>query len=148
MKLRLTQPGYETFTAQLGVIFFENGLSTTDVKPQDAVRIASQFLCEWEDGTTASVAQSILDHAHATTLSIPTGQNANQAFAQAEADAGVIAATNAGPATEKVYTEVQLAEIADQNGIKGLRAIAEPLGIKGNSIADLVKAILDKQVKV
>ncbi len=149
MKLRLTQPGYETFTAQMGVTFFDNGLSTTDVKPQDAVRIAAQFLCEWEDGTTASVAQSILDHAHATTFTIAPGQNANQAFAQASADAGVLTATNeGGPTSEKFYTEVQLAQIADESGIKGLRAIAEPLGIKGNSIADLVAAILSKQAKV
>lgn len=145
MKLRLTQPGYETFTAQMGVTFFENGISTTDVKPQDAVRIAAQFLCEWEDGTTASVAQSILDHARATTFSIPAAQNADQAFAQQASDAGTLTAKNAERGTEKTYTADDLALIADEQGIKGLRIIAEPLGIKGNSIAELVKSILEKQ---
>jgi hypothetical protein len=147
MKLRLTQPGYETFTAQMGVTQFVDGISTTDVKPQDAVRIAAQFLCEWEDGTTASVAQSILDHAKATTFSIPVEQNADQAFAKQAADAGILTAQNADRGIEKTYTADDLALIADEHGIKGLRTIAEPLGIKGNSISDLVKAILDKQAK-
>ena len=148
MKLRLTQPGYETYTAQMGVIFFENGLSTADVKPVDAVRIAAQFLCEWEDGTTASVAQSILDHAHATTLTIPQVQNADEALAQAATDAGAVASTNEAAGGEKLYTENQLSEIADKSGIKGLRSIAEPLGIKGHSIAELIKAIVEKQAAV
>lgn len=146
MKLRLTQPGYETFTAQMGVIYFDNGTSTTDVKPQDAVRIAAQFLCEWEDGTTASVAQSILDHAHATTFTIPAEQNADQALAKEAAGASVLTAQNAARGTEKSYSADDLALIADEQGIKGLRIIAEPLGIKGNSIAELVKSILEKQV--
>lgn len=145
MKLRLTQPGYETFTAQMGVIYFDNGISTTDVKPQDAVRIAAQFLCEWEDGTTASVAQSILDHAHATTFTIPAAQNADQALAKEAAAAGVLTAQNTERGTEKSYNADDLALIADEQGIKGLRIIAEPLGIKGNSIAELVKSILEKQ---
>lgn len=145
MKLRLTQPGYENFTAQMGVLFFENGLSTTDVKPVDAVRVAAQFLCEWEDGSSASVAQSILDHSHATTLTIPQVQDADQALAQAHADAGAVASANNAKGVEKTYTEEQLAAIADEKGIKGLRAIAEPLGIKAHSITDLVKAILEKQ---
>jgi hypothetical protein len=131
----------------MGVTFFDNGISTTDVKPQDAVRIAAQFLCEWEDGSTASVAQSILDHAHATTFTIAAEQNADQAIAKQAADAGALAAQNAARGAEKTYTADDLALIADEHGIKGLRTIAEPLGIKGNSISDLVKAILDKQAK-
>ena len=40
------------------------------------------------------------------------------------------------------YTEEQLAAIADKQGIAGLREIAEPLGVKGNSIAGLISSIL------
>lgn len=145
MKLHLTQPGYETFTGQMGTVFFENGLSVADVKPIDAVRMAAQFLCEWEDGTTASVAQSILDHAHATVASIPVEQNADQALAAQAAEAAALAALSTEAKSGKVYTENELAAVADKSGIKGLRAIADPLGVKGNAIADLIKAILAKQ---
>jgi len=149
MKLRLTQPGYEHFTGQMGTVFFEDGLSTADVKAIDAVRMAAQFLCQWEDGTTASVAQSILDHAHTTTNGLPAELNADQALATQRAEAAALAGVDVQPdgtaAPGKVYTEDELATIADEHGIKGLRAIAEPLGVKGNAIAELIRAILAKQ---
>jgi len=149
MKLRLTQPGYETFTGQMGTVFFDNGLSTADVKPIDAVRMAAQFLCQWEDGSPASVTQSILDHAHATTATVPAPINADQALAEQAAEAGRLAGTTVQPdgtsVPAKTYTEDELAALADKGGIKALRALAEPLGIKGNSIADLIRAILAKQ---
>ncbi|MFK3740961.1 hypothetical protein [Massilia sp. TN1-12] len=149
MKLRLTQPGYESFTGQMGTVFFEDGLSTADVKPIDAVRMAAQFLCEWEDGSAASVAQSILDHAFATTNSIPSAINADQALATQRAEAAQLAGHTHQPdgtaAPAHRYTEDELSAIADERGIKGLRAIAEPLGVKGNSISDMIRAILGKQ---
>lgn len=149
MKLRLTQPHYETFTGQMGTVFFENGLSTADVKPIDAVRMASQFLCAWEDGTTASVAQSILDHAHTSTNSLPVEINADQAIAAQRAEAAALSGTTVQPdgkaAPKKTYTEDELAIIADEQGIKGLRAIADPLDIKAQSIAELMRAIIASQ---
>lgn len=149
MKLRLTQPHYETFTGQMGTVFFQDGLSTADVKPSDAVRMASQFLCQWEDGSTASVAQSILDHAHTTTNSLPVEINADQALATQRAEAaqmsGYETQPDGTPAPSKRYTEDELSAIADERGIKGLRAIAEPLGVKGNSIAEMIRAIMGKQ---
>lgn len=144
MKLRLKQPGFETYTGQMGTVFFDNGTSTKDVGHLDAVRIAAQFLCEWEDGSTASVAQSILDHAHATTHTIPTAMNADQALA-AQSNGTTAQAAAERPDTARTYTEQELADLADTDGIKALRAIAEPLGVKGSSISDLIKAILAKQ---
>lgn len=146
MKLRLTQEHYETFTGQMGVVFFENGLSTDDVKASDAVRMASQFLCAWEDGTTASVAQSLLDHSHATIGTIGVEMNADQAIKQ-EADRSKHEEDKLNARVEKPkmpvgYTEKELSAIADEQGIKGLRAIAEPLGIKSNSIESLIEALV------
>jgi hypothetical protein len=144
MKLRLKQEGYETYTGQMGTVFFDNGLSITDVKPIDAVRIAAQFICTWEDGSTASVAQSILDHSHMTVGDCRQEVNADQAIATQAAEAATLSGATR---TESVgvITAEKLSEIADRDGIKGLRAIAEPLGIKSNSIADMMRAILEKQ---
>ena len=143
MKIRLTQPGFETYSGQMGVVFFEDGLTTADVKPIDAVRIAAQFLCEWEDGTTASVAQSILDHAHSTTGTIPTEINADQALASQEGTREAEAQLAAPDS--RAYTQEELEAIADNSGIKGLRAIGDALGVKGNAIGELIKSILTKQ---
>ena len=103
-------------------------------------RIAAQFTAEWEDGSTASVAQSLLDHAHATTATIPKEQNADQALAQLAADTPA----STKPALGK-YTQEGLEAIADKQGIKGLRVIGDALKVKGNSVADLIADILKAQ---
>lgn len=138
MKLRLTAPGWQTYTGQMGVIFFENGLSVADVLPVDAVRVAGVIGAEWEDGRPANVSQIYLDNMQ-TEAAIAKDNREPEAPVEAKlADAAPLVADLMAP----TYTEDQLAEIADKSGIAGLREIAEPLGIKGNSIAGLVAAIL------
>jgi hypothetical protein len=143
MKIRLTQPGFDTYTGQMGTTFFVDGLSTADVRPQDAVRLAAQFLCEWEDGTTASVAQSLLDHSHSNLSNMPREINADEALAmiinanQAQESAFAMAA--------KKYGRAELEDIADKQGIKGLRAIGDAIGVKNNSVTGLIDDILAKQ---
>ena len=48
------------------------------------------------------------------------------------------------PDLGKISPEAQemLEKVADAKGINGLREIAEPLGLKGRSIPDLIKQIL------
>ena len=138
MKLRLTAPGWQTYTGQMGVIFFENGLSVADVLPVDAVRVAGVIGAEWEDGRPANVSQIYLDNMQ-TEAAIAKDNREPEAPVEAKlTDAAPLVADLMAP----TYTEDQLAAIADKSGIAGLREIAEPLGIKGNSIAGLVAAIL------
>lgn len=47
--------------------------------------------------------------------------------------------------TQTTYTREELEKIADEKGIKGLREIADPLGLKSNSIVPLIDSILEKQ---
>lgn len=130
MKLRLTQKHYEAYTGQMGVVFFENGLSTDDVSTLDATRMAAVLGCEWEDGKPANIGQIYLD-------------NMNTAPPSAETVAAVPAKEKKAPEkTGTQYTEDQLAEIADAKGISGLREISDTLGVKGNSIRGLIDAIL------
>jgi hypothetical protein len=134
MKLRLTQPGFEGYSAQMGVVFFENGLSTTDVSPHDAIRMAAVMGCEWEDGSPANVGQMYLDGMN---VPAPSDQEQRDAHGSSDQTGGDVAKQ-----TGVSYTEEQLAAIADDKGITGLRDIAEPLGIKGNSIRGLIDAIV------
>lgn len=133
MKLRLTAPGWQTYTGQMGVIFFENGLSVADVLPVDAVRVAGVIGAEWEDGRPANVSQIYLDNMQTEAAVLKDNR---------EPEAPVEPKKEEVAAPAVTYTEEQLAEIADKQGIAGLREIAEPLGIKGNSIAGLISAIL------
>jgi hypothetical protein len=130
MKLRIVQEGFETYTGQMGVVFFESGLSVGDVSQMDATRMSAVMKFEWEDRSASNVAQIYLDNMHT-----PAPLFAEDAPAALETQKTVV--------VEKIaaYTEDQLAAIADEKGIAGLRAIAEPLEIKGNSIVGLIEAI-------
>lgn len=141
MKLRLTQDGFASYTGQMGVVQFVDGLSIADVKPSDAVRMAAVMQCEWEDGSPANVAQAILDNAHTPApMAAPVAPQVP--VAPAAPQAPVTVAETVAPAGPTVYTRESLEAVADQKGIKGLREIAAPLGIKAHSIAELIDEIL------
>lgn len=129
MKLRITEPGFKGYTGQMGIVYFENGVSTSDVSTMDATRMSAVMGFEWEDGTAASVAQHILDRANDEAQTVPV--NVSSAVTE----------TKENPAFKK-YSVEELADIADTSGISGLREIAEPLGVKGKSIRDLIDGIL------
>lgn len=145
MKLRLTAPGFEEYNGQMGVIMFENGLSTTDVLPVDAIRIAGVMGAEWEDGSAANVGQMYLNamDTPAPALQEQRGKSEEvreSAHAQRHEKAEVKdVIVTAQPA---LYTREQLAAIADKDGIAGLRDIGAEFGVKGNSINGLIDGIM------
>lgn len=148
MKVRLTQAGFETYNGQMGVIFFENGLSLDDVSRMDAVRIAAVMSAEWEDGSNLSPTQSLLDNVHnaapvvtesADESAEPKAETTPPLSTEAvEEQASPVQAAEAAVR----YTEAQLETIADEQGIAGLRAICDPLGIKGRAISELIQELI------
>lgn len=152
MKLRLTQAGFETYTGQMGVVFFKDGLSETDVLPIDAIRIAAAVGAEWEDGSAANVGEMYLNSMHnpahvgndINTLSMPV-EGAEQAAPAQETTEGK---TDETPAQASHFTREELEAIADEKGIAGLREVAEPLKVKGTSIVALMDAIIKAQLKL
>ena len=134
MKLRLTQGCFESYTGQMGVIFFENGLSVSDVLPVDAVRVAGVVGAEWEDGSPANVGQLYLDAVN----------NPAPVFERVVVKEVSKKAPDIEVAADPIvrYSEDDLAAVADKDGIAGLRKIAEPLGIRDKSIGGLMTAIL------
>lgn len=124
----------ERYTAQMGTVFFVEGESTADVSHKDATRIAAVYACEWEDGTNPSVSQFLFDHMHTPAVSVN-----ETTVATTPAESAPEAPVKSGG---KVWNEAELAAIADEKGIGGLREIAEPLSIKNNSIRGLIDAII------
>jgi hypothetical protein len=151
MKLKLTQAGFETYTGQMGVVFFENGLSVNDVLPIDAIRIAAAVGAEWEDGSAANVGEMYLNNMHnpahvgndINTMSMPVEGKEEQP-APKEDDGK----TDTTSVQASHLTREELEAIADEKGIAGLREVAEPLKVKGTSIVALMDAIIKAQLKL
>lgn len=142
MKLRITQAGFESYTGQMGVLDFIDGLTVGDVLPVDALRIAGIFGAEWENGQAANISQIYLDKMNDEAPSAQMGEAGVQADAAPPVIVPVEPGVQAALALAATYTEEQLAAIADDKGILGLREIADPLGIKGNAIKQLIDGIL------
>lgn len=147
MKLRLTQAGFQTYTGQMGVVFFKDGLSETDVLPIDAVRIAATLGAEWEDGTAANVGQMYLNNMD-TPAFVGRPSDAPEEVQQAPKAPKQEADTTEQAETAKRYTREELEAVADEKGIAGLREVAEPLNVKGTSIVGLMEAIIGAQAKL
>lgn len=172
MKIKLTQEGFENYTGQMGVHFFENGLSTADVSFRDSARMAAVMNCEYEDGTNCSPSQRLLDSAlvEADSTRDTFDEPAKRAAAPEAPAADVLTSTDVDPnkgasdegegttgtgtdtvaddaAPSNLWTADELGQIADKDGIVGLRAIADPLNVKSNSIANLITALIAANAK-
>lgn len=124
MKIRMIQAGWEGYTGNFGGVEFADGVSVVDVLSRDASRLANIVQIERLDGTNPSASQVALD-SKCTPMQV-----------QGEA---------AAPAPRAAYARAELEEIAGKGGIKALRAVGDPLGVKANGIADLIELILAAQ---
>ncbi|WP_151708810.1 hypothetical protein [Acinetobacter brisouii] len=75
MKLKLTGSGFEGYTGQMGVHYFENGLSINEVLPVDAMRIAGAIGAVWEDGSPANVGEIYAASLHSPAALNPHERN-------------------------------------------------------------------------
>lgn len=83
---------------------------------------------------------------------LQTGESSNLGDSLAEGTGEGVGQVVEDPATQalvdpSLHTAESLGAVADADGIQGLRDIAEPLNVKGNSIAKLIEGILAAQVK-
>jgi len=132
MKIKIIEPGWAGFTGDFGMVEFVDGVSVDDVSRVQAASLAGLIGIETLEGVNPSASQVLLD-AHHTAAKVTTLVNIP--------DAPV------APAAEKVWTQDELAALADKGGIKAVREIAEPMGLKDNSINELMAKILAFQAK-
>lgn len=139
-RIRITEPGWETFTSHLGGVEFVNGLSVESVAPSVINQLGSVLRIEAvDDGIQGGQAQVLINtHANAA----PVVQELERQ-SQEELDKATAAPSKPKPVvvvTER-YTRSQLEKIADEKGIAGLRDIASKLNLKGRGIAELIEEI-------
>ena len=127
MKLRLTQPGWENFTSNFGGVDFVDGLSVDDVTSREGARLGNIVQCALEDGTNPSSSQAALE-----SKCTPMVTRGDQV-------------TRDVPTIARIYLKEELETLASEKGIKGLREVSEPLGVKATGIADLIELILGAQ---
>ena len=140
MKLRLTEPGFATYTGQMGVVDFVDGLSIGDVLTIDGIRISAAIGAEWEDGSASNVGEMYLS-AMDVPAHVGTQDFKPVAAPEPEPERPIKGSLDLAPPAEQ-YTRESLAAVADKSGIAGLREIADKLGIKGMSINGLIDSIL------
>lgn len=130
-RIKLTQPGWETFTGAFGGVTFDNGVSVEEIADRQAQRLSAIVTCErLEDGTNPSVSQMLIDM-----------KNDAAPMEEQRVRGEESVATPAAPQ----YTREQLEAVAAEKGIAGMREIADKFEVKGTSIVKLIEAILSKQ---
>lgn len=146
MKLKITQKGFENYSGQMGAILFKDGVSVYDVNENAAYRLSALFGVEWDTGESVKITRN------AAVMSAPIGR---ETFLVATDGKPEEVRGNDGRTTyvdsdltdapikvTRRYSIAELEAIADEHGIKGLRDIAGPLGIKGTSINALIDEIM------
>jgi hypothetical protein len=169
MKVRIVAPGWENFTGPLGQgAYFENG--EADLNWRQVARIgASIHLVDAETGEQVGPAAIAAAAKYESAPVIPELANKSDLDAAAEADAAaereklakaeeerkakeaeaLEAAKEkaAAEAKEVVWSRQELEAVGANDGVEGLRKLADPLGVKGRSITELVDKILEAQAK-
>lgn len=128
MKIKLVEPGWETFTGLFGVVQFEDGVSVEDVSKGEAQHLSALIRIETLEGKDPSVAQEIVDRNNELAIVEPVFQVDDPEIASVPA---------------RKYTLEELESIADKGGIAALREIGDKLGVKGRSIPEVISRIFE-----
>jgi hypothetical protein len=169
MKVRIVAPGWENFTGILGQgAKFENG--EADLTWRQVARIgASIHIVDADTGEQVGPAAIAAAAKFESAPVVPEMVTKTEQDAKIEADATAereklakaeeerkvkeaealeaAKAKAAAEAKETVWTRQELEAVGANDGVEGLRKLADPLGVKGRSITDLVDAILQAQAK-
>lgn len=137
-RVRITEPGWETFSDTFGTVLFDNGLSVEAVSFLEQQRLGS--LIRMESAEDEEQGQEI-----GPTAELVRGRNL---MADSDLVRNVDRAVVVGGETRlaaSTFSRSELEEVADRKGLAGLRDIAAPLGVKGRSVNDMITAILQAQ---
>lgn len=146
MLIKIKTPGWEHYTGELGMAHFENGVSVEAISTREAYSLGSylEVVEIDENGKEGNPVSHAFDIVRQTTITAPVlapRRRLSEIQAEQAAKEGE-AAPAAGP---EVWTQEALEKIAEEQGIAGIRTIADPLGVKGTAIKTLIAEILANQ---
>ena len=156
-KLRIVEPGWHKFNDFLGSVKFTDGVSDEEVSRKQAEEFGLSLRVEFEDepGYNPSPSQTLLDfqRTNHSELNLPVSpidvQKAEELEEVVEDFPEEFVEVEEAPAPVVVdYDEASLRAVAKDAGIKGLREIADPLGIKDAQIAGMIGQLLRLKEKL
>lgn len=155
MKVKLTQAGWEDLNGWFGAFEFVDGVSVKDLNPAECNRLRACVGCDIIERDEGYVPMNA-DYSEIKSAEAPVG-NTIQPVDPEELEKKLekdkqslmsrIANAIKSKEVEKVWTAEELEAIADDEGIAGLRRIADPMGVKGKAIQQLIDDILKEQAK-
>lgn len=143
MRVKITQSGWENYNGDLGMVQFVDGVSAGDMSRTEALALGAFItIVELDDsGDEIGQISPAVDLLRTKDLSAEVIEPL-QRGAEGEAP------EKEQSEVQKVsYTEEDLAAVATEKGIAGLRAIAKPFGVKDTSVRGLIEQILSAQKK-
>lgn len=163
MKVKIIEKGYAGFTGHLGRIDFEDSVSVGEIDMREALMLGGYVrLVEVDEagnelGPVSHAAELARTRNLSTSVVIPLDRgDPNEPSPDAAEQNGqkVETAPDPMPVPEltpeeaaRVWTRDELEAVADKDGIKGLRDIATPMGVRNTSIPGLIDEILAAQTK-
>lgn len=146
--LKIVSTGFETYTGNLGGVDFVDGVSVDPVPRVFANRLTAAFrMVEIEeDGSEveAGVAHRLIADAEKRAPVLEPLERQTEEEKVAES---VEIIKQADTASVTIYTKDELEAILEKDGIKGLRAVAEPWKVKDRSAIKLMELILVAQAQ-
>jgi hypothetical protein len=147
-KLKIVQPGWETYTGFYGSVEFVDGLSTEAVPEVFADRVSADIIVvDAETGDPVGVAERMVT---AGLIRLKPEAPLERAPEVSEEKQKKSEEKIETPAVEpdRVYTEAELEAIASAKGMRGLREIGNKLAVRGRAIPELIGDILAAQSKL
>ncbi|MCP1540065.1 hypothetical protein [Methylorubrum extorquens] len=147
-RIKITQPGWDGFTGEIGTTLFEGGISVESVNARHIAIIgASLSLVTVDEIGEETGVNPALQHQMLTNGTMSMAAPMLVELARAT-DAPAPAAPAKADTSEIVFhTKEDLEKIAEARGIIGLRAVMEPLGLKATSINKAIQVILKEELK-
>ncbi len=157
-KIKLTSQGFDNVTGLIGSIEFEDGVSVENVSLREAERLgALTSVVDAETGEELNVGKGVETRLRANsekTRPSSATKTPSKEVDESDADTDKDAQNDAGETTEEssepnetkaVYTEAQLGDIADKDGMAGLREIAKQFNVTDKGVRGLITKILQAQ---
>lgn len=146
----IAQKGWSGFTGNMGSTYFENGYA--ELSDSEIRRIAANIKLQEVDeyGNELGFVGPTVDMVRTSKLSAPVVKSRRTYKNKTEETSGSQISQKKEikddiKEVSEFYTRDDLEGVADLDGIKGLRKIAESYGIKGTSISNLIEEILIAQ---
>lgn len=136
---KITQPGWENYTGELGGAQFVNGVSVDELDSRQINRIGANLRIETMDG------EQLTPHTHVfQEQAVEQSAVHEDSVVESDGPEVVVIGAQGVVTAEGVYTREQLEALADKGGIAEIRKVSDLLGVKGKSISSLINGILDK----